>query len=112
MQIRKHAHLCMPTAPGLMCCWLQVGASNELPESEELDALYDRFLIRRSVAQVSSSQLGNLARLAAGSRLVAEPASHGAGSNGAATPSADPEAGPGLDLQDFRSVRLQEAWQL
>jgi MoxR-like ATPase len=30
-----------------------VGASNELPESEELDALYDRFLIRRTVAQVS-----------------------------------------------------------
>lgn len=30
----------------------QVGASNELPESEELDALYDRFLIRRHVAQV------------------------------------------------------------
>ena len=29
-----------------------VGASNELPESEELDALYDRFLIRRNVAQV------------------------------------------------------------
>ena len=29
-----------------------VGASNELPESEELDALYDRFLIRRSVSQV------------------------------------------------------------
>ena len=29
----------------------QVGASNELPESEELDALYDRFLIRRQVAQ-------------------------------------------------------------
>lgn len=29
-----------------------VGASNELPESEELDALYDRFLIRRQVAQV------------------------------------------------------------
>lgn len=31
---------------------MQVGASNELPESEELDALYDRFLIRRQVAQV------------------------------------------------------------
>jgi MoxR-like ATPase len=31
-----------------------VGASNELPESEELDALYDRFLIRRTVAQVSA----------------------------------------------------------
>ncbi len=29
-----------------------VGASNELPESEELDALYDRFLVRRTVAQV------------------------------------------------------------
>jgi len=31
---------------------LQVGASNELPESEELDALYDRFLVRREVSQV------------------------------------------------------------
>ena len=30
---------------------MQVGASNELPESEELDALYDRFLIRRRVSQ-------------------------------------------------------------
>ena len=43
-----------------------MGASNELPESEELDALYDRFLIRRNVAQVSSAQLATLARLAAG----------------------------------------------
>lgn len=34
------------------CVWKQVGASNELPESEELDALYDRFLIRREVSQV------------------------------------------------------------
>ena len=24
-----------------------IGASNELPESEELDALYDRFMIRK-----------------------------------------------------------------
>ena len=32
-------------------CRAQVGASNELPESEELDALYDRFLIRRRVSQ-------------------------------------------------------------
>lgn len=84
---------------------VQVGASNELPESEELDALYDRFLIRRSVSQVSSSQLANLARLAAGSRLVAEPSSNGAGSNGAATPSADAEQGPGLDLDDFRYLQ-------
>lgn len=43
-----------------------VGASNELPESEELDALYDRFLIRRQVGQVSARGLGTLARLAAG----------------------------------------------
>ncbi|WPT13334.1 hypothetical protein PSENEW3_00001175 [Picochlorum sp. SENEW3] len=43
-----------------------VGASNELPESEELDALYDRFLIRKSVDQVSKGQLANLARLASG----------------------------------------------
>ena len=57
------------------------------------------------MAQVSSSQLGNLARLAAGTRLVAEAPSYGASSNGAATPSADPEAGPGLDLEDFRSVQ-------
>ncbi len=28
-----------------------VGASNELPESEELDALYDRFLFRYAVSQ-------------------------------------------------------------
>ena len=27
-----------------------VGASNELPESEELDALYDRFLVRKQVS--------------------------------------------------------------
>ena len=47
----------------------QVGASNELPESEELDALYDRFLIRRQVAQVSAAQLSTLARIAAGGRL-------------------------------------------
>eukprot|EP01026_Neomeris_dumetosa_P047706 TRINITY_DN4104_c0_g2_i2.p2 TRINITY_DN4104_c0_g2~~TRINITY_DN4104_c0_g2_i2.p2 ORF type:complete len:318 (-),score=43.90 TRINITY_DN4104_c0_g2_i2:51-1004(-) len=37
-----------------------VGASNELPESEELDALYDRFLIRRKVQQVSAGGLQNL----------------------------------------------------
>jgi MoxR-like ATPase len=35
-----------------------IGASNELPESEELDALYDRFLIRRTVNQVRRHQPG------------------------------------------------------
>lgn len=38
----------------------QVGASNELPESEELDALYDRFLFRRLVSQVSAAGLQDL----------------------------------------------------
>eukprot|EP00238_Polyblepharides_amylifera_P007349 CAMPEP_0196585576 /NCGR_PEP_ID=MMETSP1081-20130531/51182_1 /TAXON_ID=36882 /ORGANISM="Pyramimonas amylifera, Strain CCMP720" /LENGTH=497 /DNA_ID=CAMNT_0041907171 /DNA_START=285 /DNA_END=1778 /DNA_ORIENTATION=+ len=41
-----------------------VGASNELPESEELDALYDRFLFRREVSQVSGAGLGELLSLA------------------------------------------------
>ena len=45
--------VCTSTTPNLRRA-AQVGASNELPESEELDALYDRFLIRRQVAQVRS----------------------------------------------------------
>lgn len=40
-----------------------VGASNELPESEELDALYDRFLIRRQVSQVSPAGLMDMLSL-------------------------------------------------
>ena len=43
-----------------------VGASNELPESEELDALYDRFLLRSSVEQVSSGSLSGLLSMKAG----------------------------------------------
>ncbi len=35
-----------------------VGASNELPESEELDALYDRFLLRKEVRQVTAAGVG------------------------------------------------------
>eukprot|EP00667_Euglena_gracilis_P001010 EG_transcript_1011 len=34
-----------------------VGASNELPESEELEALYDRFLLRRQVSPVSDDDV-------------------------------------------------------
>lgn len=37
-----------------------VGASNELPESEELDALYDRFLFRKKVNQVSAKGFSNM----------------------------------------------------
>ena len=54
-----------------------VGASNELPESEELDALYDRFLIRREVGQVSEAGLDALLRggsTAAGATATARPA--------------------------------------
>ena len=58
-----HFELCRPYnlgASSLFLC-LQVplvtlvGASNELPESEELDALYDRFLIRKEVKQVTAA---------------------------------------------------------
>ncbi|XRB00568.1 ATPase RavA [Pycnococcus provasolii] len=50
-----------------------VGASNELPESEELDALYDRFLVRRNVAPVTRD--GLVALLSQESTLLDDPAS-------------------------------------
>ncbi len=37
-----------------------IGASNELPEDEELDALYDRFLLRKEVKAVSDEGLFQL----------------------------------------------------
>ena len=40
-----------------------VGASNELPEGEELDALYDRFLLRLHVGPVSKDEFPNLLKL-------------------------------------------------
>lgn len=70
-----------------------VGASNELPESEELDALYDRFLIRRTVAQVTNAQVGKLARLAAGRPADSSESSNGNGSG---------SSGPELVMDDFR----------
>jgi hypothetical protein len=53
---------------------LQVGASNELPESEELDALYDRFLFRRHVSRVSNNNVHQLARLASGRPMTLDAA--------------------------------------
>ena len=41
-----------------------IGASNELPNEPELEALYDRFLCRYQVAPVSSDQFENLLRMA------------------------------------------------
>lgn len=77
---------------------LKVGASNELPESEELDALFDRFLVRRHVSQVSSSQLPALARLAARLKpLQAEEVLE----TGNGSPPAAPATTP-LTLEDFK----------
>ncbi|CAL8460551.1 g80 [Coccomyxa elongata] len=77
-----------------------VGASNELPESEELDALYDRFLIRRRVNQVS------LAGLPA---LLSGPGTNplNSTSNGAGPGSADSIA---LSEEEIQTTR-QEATQ-
>ncbi|KAL6753870.1 AAA domain-containing protein [Haematococcus lacustris] len=67
-----------------------VGASNELPESEELDALFDRFLLRRSVSRVSNGNAGALARLAAGRSAPLTPLAEGGA------------AAEGLSLDDFK----------
>lgn len=37
--------------------WCAVAASNELPESDDLDALFDRFLLRRAVPPVSDASV-------------------------------------------------------
>jgi MoxR-like ATPase len=91
-----------------------VGASNELPESEELDALYDRFLIRRQVGQVSARGLGTLARLAAGALgkedavlLSTDTTLDGNGNgngNGNGDESSTQEEDPELRMEDFRSA--------
>jgi MoxR-like ATPase len=41
-----------------------IAASNELPESDELDALYDRFLLRKEVRSVSDDGLIKMLKLA------------------------------------------------
>ena len=80
-----------------------IAASNELPESEELDALYDRFLIRRHVGQVSTQALGRLALLAAGQKDEASSeASEARGSSEAAPPKADE-----LTLDDFKGAAAE-----
>eukprot|EP00854_Cymbomonas_tetramitiformis_P006501 gene6501-7794_t len=73
-----------------------VGASNELPESEELDALYDRFLIRREVAPVSAESLRELLDFA---RTM--------GSVDYNDESEDPSTGFALDLDELRGLRLK-----
>lgn len=49
-----------------------IGASNELPEGEELDALYDRFLLRYHVAPVSETGFGELLALGPASGVTTD----------------------------------------
>jgi len=44
--------------------WCTVAASNELPDTDELDALYDRFLLRRYVRRISPQAVPRYLRLA------------------------------------------------
>ena len=78
-----------------------VGASNELPESEELDALYDRFLLRSSVEQVSSGSLRGLLSMKAG-----ELPGKAVGSKAAAADAASPSTSTvPLSIKDFQGVK-------
>jgi len=79
---------------------VQVGASNELPESEELEALYDRFLVRREVRQVSAANLNALLRTtdtAIAARASGDPASPASASETL------------VNHEDFTSVRCAAA---
>ena len=70
-----------------------LAASNELPESEELDALYDRFLFRRCVQQVSAD---GLLQLLSSARPGAQPATD-----------ADPEWECLFDAEHLRRLRAE-----
>lgn len=84
--------------------WCAVAASNELPESEELDALYDRFLLRRCVRRVSAGSVMNFMRLI----LDSEP-SQTMADNDSSTPQAVLTRKMTLDLQArARSVDFPE----
>ena len=76
----------------LLC---MVGASNELPESEELDALYDRFLLRSSVEQVSVGGLSELLSLGGEAAIGSK--------SGAAS------AEVSLKPEDFANIRYEAA---
>ena len=78
----------------------QVGASNELPESEELDALYDRFLIRRRVGQVS---LAGLPGLLSGNRQQLYSAS--SETNGAGAPVNQHTGGLAFSEEEMEDIR-------
>jgi len=77
-----------------------VGASNELPESEELDALYDRFLLRSSVEQVSAGSLAGLLQtrgLSGGAKVINNKGDKGEKSEASSAVE--------LSVDDFQGVR-------
>jgi len=92
-----------------------VGASNELPESEELDALYDRFLVRRQVGQVSPAGLMEMltSRTGAGAYQAAKLGHPGMSVSEASEDEIDNEnenedggiSEPLLKAEDFASTR-------
>merc|ERR1719329_1411189 len=76
-----------------------VGASNELPKSEELDALYDRFLFRKTVNQVSAQGLGELLSLGGEAAIGSKANDHG----GVST------SDTRLKPEDFANIRYEAA---
>lgn len=87
-----------------------VGASNELPESEELDALYDRFLIRKEVKQVTAGGLTQMLDYYAGNSYDEGDGRMG-GSNGSSRGARSGEmqfdASMRLSADDFESTRRE-----
>ncbi|CAJ1443071.1 unnamed protein product [Effrenium voratum] len=53
--------------------WCLVGASNELPDSEALNALYDRFLLRSEVAGISDRKVHDFLRTALNANADPDP---------------------------------------
>ena len=84
------------TMAPLLCL---VGASNELPESEELSALFDRFLLRVRVAPLSDAGVDEL--------LLLDDAD--GGTPGAAFPSAASSAEGGAGEEDDPPLQLSPA---
>ena len=88
-----------------------VGASNELPESEELDALYDRFLLRSSVEQVSAGSLASLLTMRSSAAVGSEEGGEerereeGGEGGGVGKMSAGVAAGVSLTVNDFGGVK-------
>lgn len=84
-----------------------IAASNELPESEELDALYDRFLIRRHVGQVSTQALGRLALLAAGQRDESGESGSSEADGASSSSSSSSSKVEELTLDDFKNAAAE-----